>query len=73
MAEVIRGPARDWRTRLQRYRLRAEVCDDCGKHIFPPRDVCPHCAMVGQRGLIDTQTYLEPDFRVKLEDEIIVL
>ena len=35
---------RNWRTRQQRYSLKAEVCNDCGKHIFPPRDVCPHCA-----------------------------
>jgi scaffold protein (connect acetoacetyl-CoA thiolase and HMG-CoA synthase) len=35
---------RDWRTRRQRYSLRAEVCNECGNTIFPPRDVCPHCA-----------------------------
>src|SRR5512140_2696729 len=34
----------NWRTRRQRYSLQAEVCDVCGKTIFPPRDVCPHCA-----------------------------
>jgi len=36
--------ARNWRTRQQRYSLKAEVCNVCGKTIFPPRDVCPHCA-----------------------------
>jgi len=35
---------RNWRTRHQRYNLRAEVCDNCHNTIFPPRDVCPHCA-----------------------------
>jgi uncharacterized OB-fold protein len=35
---------RNWRTRQQRYSLKAEICNDCGKYIFPPRDVCPHCA-----------------------------
>jgi uncharacterized OB-fold protein len=35
---------RNWRTRQQRYSLRAEVCNDCGNTIFPPRDVCPYCA-----------------------------
>ena len=35
---------RNWRTRQQRYRLKAEVCHECGNTIFPPRDVCPHCA-----------------------------
>ena len=35
---------RNWRTRQQRYSLRAEVCNECGNTIFPPRDVCPFCA-----------------------------
>lgn len=35
---------RNWRTRQQRYSLKAEVCDVCHNAIFPPRDVCPHCA-----------------------------
>ena len=34
----------NWRTRHQRYSLKAEVCEVCGNTIFPPRDVCPHCA-----------------------------
>jgi len=33
----------NWRTRQQRYSLKAEVCEICGNTIFPPRDVCPHC------------------------------
>jgi uncharacterized OB-fold protein len=39
---------RNWRTRQQRYSLKAEVCHDCGQIIFPPRDVCPHCAQQKQ-------------------------
>lgn len=35
---------RNWRTRQQRYSLKAEICENCKEHIFPPRDVCPHCA-----------------------------
>src|SRR5512137_2963470 len=35
---------RNWRTRQQRYSLRAEVCNECGNTIFPPRDICPYCA-----------------------------
>lgn len=35
--------ARFWRTTGQRYRLIGEVCPNCGKRIFPPRDVCPVC------------------------------
>ena len=42
------GVARTWRTRNQRYSLVGEVCDDCGNAIFPPRDVCPHCAEPAQ-------------------------
>jgi uncharacterized OB-fold protein len=34
----------NWRTRHQRYSLKAEVCEICHNTIFPPRDVCPHCA-----------------------------
>lgn len=33
----------DWRLRGQRYRLEGEICDHCGKLIFPPRDICPEC------------------------------
>ena len=32
-----------WRVRRQRLQLRGEVCECCGRHLFPPRDVCPHC------------------------------
>jgi hypothetical protein len=39
---------RNWRTRQQRYSLRAEVCNECGNTIFPPRDVCPYCAQQKQ-------------------------
>jgi uncharacterized OB-fold protein len=35
--------ARNWRLQTQRYRLVGEVCESCGKRIFPPRDVCPEC------------------------------
>lgn len=34
---------RNWRLQQQRYRLVGEVCEGCGAHIFPPRDVCPEC------------------------------
>jgi uncharacterized OB-fold protein len=38
------GIASNWRLRKQRYALVGEVCPACGNKIFPPRDVCPHCA-----------------------------
>jgi len=40
---------RHWRTEKIRYALTGEVCTRCGKAIFPPRDVCPHCADAAQK------------------------
>ena len=42
------GIAQNWRVRNQRYALVGEVCNDCGKKIFPPRDVCPYCTEPAQ-------------------------
>jgi uncharacterized OB-fold protein len=42
------GIAQNWRLRNQRYALVGEVCKDCGKKIFPPRDVCPYCTEPAQ-------------------------
>ncbi|HEY83650.1 MAG TPA: Zn-ribbon domain-containing OB-fold protein [Chloroflexi bacterium] len=36
--------ARHWRLNSQRYSLIGEECPACHYKIFPPRDVCPHCA-----------------------------
>ncbi len=36
--------ARHWRLNAQRYSLVGEECPTCHDKIFPPRDVCPHCA-----------------------------
>ena len=35
---------RYWRLKAQRYQLVGEECPNCHGKIFPPRDVCPHCA-----------------------------
>lgn len=35
--------AQNWRLKSQRYTLAGEQCPSCGRHIFPPRDVCPEC------------------------------
>lgn len=32
-----------WRTKKQRYSLVGEVCVNCSRAVFPPREVCPHC------------------------------
>lgn len=42
------GIAQNWRLRKQRYALVGEACNECGKKIFPPRDVCPYCAEEAQ-------------------------
>jgi len=34
---------RHWRLQAQRYRLEGSTCLTCGRLIFPPRSVCPHC------------------------------
>ena len=36
--------ARHWRLNAQRYGLVGDLCPDCNRKIFPPREVCPHCA-----------------------------
>ena len=36
--------ARHWRLNAQRYGLVGDACPDCNRKVFPPRDVCPHCA-----------------------------
>ena len=33
-----------WRTKKQRYSLQGEVCTRCATIMFPPRQICPHCA-----------------------------
>lgn len=43
--------ARQWRLKAQRYRLVGEECPACGRKIFPPRDVCPHCAAAAREPL----------------------
>ena len=37
------GVPQDWRLRKQRYLLMGEICLNCGRKLFPPRDVCPEC------------------------------
>lgn len=32
-----------WRNKKQRYSLYGEVCVNCSRAVFPPREVCPHC------------------------------
>jgi uncharacterized protein len=45
---------RHWRLKKQRYSLVGEVCLNCNTHLFPPREVCPHCGS-GQKVSIVNQ------------------
>lgn len=43
MILILMENPRHWRLSEQRYRLVGEVCPDCDKKLFPPRDICPGC------------------------------
>jgi uncharacterized protein len=32
-----------WRTKKQRYSLVGDICSNCSRAVFPPREICPHC------------------------------
>ncbi len=32
-----------WRTKRARYTLQGEVCPECERLVFPPRQLCPYC------------------------------
>ncbi len=36
--------AQNWRLNAQRYAMKGVRCEKCQTVIFPPREVCPHCA-----------------------------
>lgn len=48
-----------WRTKKQRYSLQGELCANCARAVFPPREVCPHChkptQAVAQPAVVDTK------------------
>lgn len=50
--------ARFWRFNGQRYQLIGEVCGNCGKKIFPPRDVCDECKTETETKRRDLMEYL---------------
>lgn len=37
-----------WRRIPERYRLIGSRCENCGKHYFPPRSLCPKCRRKGK-------------------------
>jgi uncharacterized OB-fold protein len=36
--------AQNWRLNAQRYAMKGVQCEKCQRVLFPPREVCPHCA-----------------------------
>jgi hypothetical protein len=40
---VIDGESRPYWDALKQHRLTLKRCNDCGKHHFYPRALCPHC------------------------------
>lgn len=43
---------KDWRNRVERYRLVGSICNKCGKRYYPKRAICRVC---GSRDLSDIQ------------------
>ncbi len=37
-----------WRRIPSRYRLEGTKCENCNKHFFPPRNICPNCRRKGK-------------------------
>lgn len=35
-----------WQAALERGTFQLQCCRDCGRHVFYPRLVCPHCASI---------------------------
>ena len=38
------GAESQYQAALKRGRFLIQRCNDCGKHVFFPRGVCPHCS-----------------------------
>ncbi len=37
------GPEHDYKQKLAAGRFEIQICGACGKHVFYPRVICPHC------------------------------
>ena len=48
-----------WRQQKQRYALSGETCPHCEAKIFPPRPVCPQCAVSGGESIEITTALAE--------------
>jgi uncharacterized OB-fold protein len=38
------APMATWKAHLAAGRFMLQRCDECGRHVFYPRVICPHCA-----------------------------
>jgi len=39
---------RYWRKQQNRYNLKGNYCETCGRYFFPPRAICPECRRDGK-------------------------
>ena len=39
---------RYWRKQQNRYNLKGNKCETCGRYFFPPRTICPECRRDGK-------------------------
>lgn len=46
MISLVGPSIQDVRLQHARYHLEGEICTDCHKYIFPPRDLCPYCQAI---------------------------
>lgn len=42
--EPMQGPLTAWQAALEQGSFQLQCCRDCGRYVFYPRLVCPHCA-----------------------------
>ncbi len=42
-AQDTAGPDKVYANQLASGQFRIQHCDDCGRHVFYPRNICPHC------------------------------
>jgi uncharacterized OB-fold protein len=50
--------AQNWRLNAQRYAMKGVRCEKCQTVLFPPREVCPHCAALEAQKNAEQNTIL---------------
>jgi uncharacterized OB-fold protein len=55
--------AQNWRLNAQRYAMKGVRCEKCQKVLFPPREVCPHCAALEAAANTQSNVIALPELR----------